>query len=128
LKLVFDTHAFIWWDHEPAKLSAAARAACEDPANELFFSAVSAWEMQIKLQLRKLRLQRPLADIVAEQVQTNGIQVLLITLDHVLALEQLPYHHKDPFDRLLIAQANVERASLISNDSIVANYPVNVIW
>lgn len=128
MKLLFDTHAFIWWDNQPAKLSAAARAACEDPANELFFSVASAWEMQIKLQLGKLKLHKALAEILHEQRQTNGIQIMLVTLDHVLALEQLPDHHKDPFGRLLIAQANVEAASLVSSDSVVASYPVSVVW
>jgi PIN domain nuclease of toxin-antitoxin system len=128
VKLLFDTPAFIWWDNQPARLSPVARAACEDPANDLFFSVASAWEMQIKYQLGKLKLHRPLPEIITDQRQTNGIQILPVTLDHVFALEQLPNHHKDPFDRLLIAQANLERASLVSDDSVVASYPVSIVW
>ncbi|CAG0966956.1 hypothetical protein GPROT1_01256 [Gammaproteobacteria bacterium] len=103
MKLIFDTHAFIWWDSAPANLSASVLAQCQDPANQLLFSVVSAWEMQIKSHLGKLKLNLALSDIIASQQQTNHIELLPISLDHVLALETLPDHHKDPFDRLLIA-------------------------
>jgi PIN domain nuclease of toxin-antitoxin system len=84
--------------------------------------------MQIKLQLGKLDLRLPLAEVLASQQQTNEIQVLPIALGHVLALQDLPAHHKDPFDRLLIAQANVEKAVLIRHDPVFAHYPVKVLW
>ena len=128
MKVLFDTHAFIWWDSEPSKLSSNARAACEDPGNELFFSVASAWEMEIKLQLGKLQLSQPLSDLVATQQQTNGIKVLPIALTHVLHLQRLPAHHKDPFDRLLIAQANVEDAFLVSHDPAFSRYAVKMLW
>ena len=88
----------------------------------------SAWEMQIKRQLGKLDLRLPLAAVIASQQQTNDVQVLPVALGHVLALQDLPAHHKDPFDRLLIAQANVEDAVLISHDPVFAHYPVKVLW
>lgn len=128
MKLLLDTHTFIWWDSEPAKLSAQAVALCQDPSNTLLFSVVSAWEMQIKLQLGKLALKLPLATVIEGQRQTNHIKVLPVTLPHVLALQNLPTPHKDPFDRLLIAQANVEGAALISGDPVFAEYPVTVLW
>lgn len=128
MKLLSDTHAFIWWDNDPNRLSPVARAACEDPGNELLLSVASAWEMQIKYQLKKLKPHRPLADIIADQQKTNGVQVLRVALDHVLALAQLPNHHRDPFARLLVAQANLEQSSLISDDTIVALYPVKILW
>jgi PIN domain nuclease of toxin-antitoxin system len=128
MKLLLDTHAFIWWDSEPKKLLPNGLALCRDRANELWLSVVSIWEMQIKLQLGKLQLSTPLAKVIESQQQINGLQVLPITLAHVLALEQLPLHHKDPFDRLLIAQANVEGAVLISHDPIFAKYAVEVVW
>lgn len=128
MRLLLDTHAFIWWDNDQARLSPAARAACQDPANELLFSVASAWEMQVKYQLKKLKLHRPLAEIIADQQRTNGISILEVTLDHVLALHQLPNHHKDPFDRLLISQACVERVSLVSDDLVIRQYPVTVFW
>jgi PIN domain nuclease of toxin-antitoxin system len=127
MKLVLDTHAFIWWDSDPAQLSAVALAALRDPANEVWLSVVSVWEMVIKAQLGKLTLRLPLADIVSQQ-QVNGLRVLTVSLEHVLAVEGLPPVHKDPFDRLLIAQANVEGAELVSADQVVRQYPVHILW
>jgi PIN domain nuclease of toxin-antitoxin system len=124
---LLDTHTFIWWDSEPSKLSAPALAFLRDPANTLLLSVVSAWEMLIKLQLGKLTLNASLTTILAQQ-QANGIQILSITLDHVLGLQGLPAPHKDPFDRLLVAQANVEAAVLVSADAIFAQNPVQVLW
>jgi PIN domain nuclease of toxin-antitoxin system len=126
MKVPLDTHAFIWWDSDPTKLSPQARAACQDRANLVLLSVASVWEMQIKLQLGKLHLRLPLAEVVAEQ-QTNDIQVLLIALGHVLARHDLPAHHRDPFDRLLIAQANAEEAVLISHDPVFTHYPVKLL-
>ena len=128
MKVLLGTHAFIWWDSDHPKLSLQARTACEDRTNVVLLSVASAWEMQIKLQLGKLDLRLPLAEVIASQQQTNAIQVLPVTLEHVLALQDLPAQHKDPFDRLLIAQANVEEAVLISHDPVFAHYPVKVLW
>lgn len=127
MKLLLDTHAFIWWDSDQSRLSAAALAAIRDPANEVLLSVVSVWEMQIKSQLGKLPLAQPLPVIIAQQ-QTNGVKVLDITLPHVLAVESLPAIHKDPFDRLLVAQANIEGATLITSDRIFSQYPVQILW
>ena len=84
--------------------------------------------MEIKLQLGKLRFQRPLADMIADQQRANGIEILSMTLPHALAIETLPLHHKDPFDRLLIAQAMVENLPLISRDPAFVAYPIVVVW
>jgi PIN domain nuclease of toxin-antitoxin system len=127
-KLLLDTHTFIWWDSQPAKLSHKALALCQEPQNTLLLSVASIWEMQIKLQLGKLKLNLPLAEVIESQRKTNNIEIRPITLIHVLALESLPNHHKDPFDRLLIAQASVENAFLVSCDPIFAQYPVNLLW
>lgn len=128
MKLLFDTHAFIWWDSDPTRLSAHALAACQNPENRLLLSVASVWEMQIKMQLGKLRLSLPLREIIETQQRTNQIAVLPITLPHVLVLDTLPTHHKDPFDRLLVAQAIIEDAGLITKDEVFAHYPVKVIW
>lgn len=128
MKYLLDTHTFIWWDSEPSKLSARALALCQDRQNTLLLSVVSIWEIQIKMQLNKLRLSLPLKEIIAAQQQTNGVEILPVTLDHVFALENLALHHKDPFDRLLIAQAIVENAILVSADPNLTQYPVQVIW
>jgi PIN domain nuclease of toxin-antitoxin system len=128
MKLLLDTHTFIWWDSSPAKLSQRALTLCTDPTNEIVLSVASIWEMQIKLQLGKLTLNMPLREILDNQQRLNSLQILPITINHVLALDSLPTHHKDPFDRLLIAQANVEDAWLISRDPIFAKYSVKLDW
>jgi PIN domain nuclease of toxin-antitoxin system len=128
MKLLLDTHTFLWWDSDPSRLSSKALALCQDRANTVLLSVVSVWEMQIKSQLGKLKLSVPLAEVVEIQRQINNVEVISITLAHVLALENLPTPHKDPFDRLLIAQANVEGAVLVSDDSRFEEYPVKVIW
>ncbi len=128
MKLLLDTHAFLWWDSEPAKLSPTATGLIQDETNEVILSVVSVWEIQIKSQLGKLEIQQPLAEIINSQHTNNGIDILSITLQHVLLLENLPTPHKDPFDRLLIAQAIAENATLVSRDHIFSEYPVSVIW
>jgi len=127
MNLLLDTHAFIWWDGDQTKLSSRALAALYDPANTVWFSVVSIWEMVIKSQLGKLTLRLPLSQIVAQQ-QANGLQALGVTLADVLAVQGLPLVHKDPFDRLLIAQANMEAAEFVTTDPIFAHYPVRVLW
>ena len=127
MRLLLDTHTFIWWDSDPARLSAVALAALRDPTNTVWLSVVSIWEILIKAQLGKLSVRLPLPDIVAQQ-QANGLRVLPVTLTHSLALEGLPSIHKDPFDRLLIAQAIVEGAELVSADHVFVQYPVRLLW
>ena len=128
MKLLLDTHSFIWWDSEPNNLSPQVLVLCQKRANIVLFSVASVWEMQIKLQIGKLKLNLPLAKMIENQQQINNINILPVTLTHVLALQTLPAYHKDPFDRLLIAQANIEGAVLISNDPIFAKYPVKLLW
>ncbi len=128
MKLLLDTHTFIWWDSSPQRLSPKALGLCQNPENTLLVSVASIWEIQIKLQLGKLSLNLSLTEVIESQQVTNNIELLPITIAHVLALNNLPTHHKDPFDRLLIAQANIEDAVLVSCDSIFAKYPVNIDW
>ena len=127
MKGLLDTHTFMWWDSNASKLSAPAQAFLQNPANTVLLSVVSVWEILIKSQLGKLALRAPLRTILVQQ-QASGLKILPISLDHVLALEALPAVHKDPFDRLLIAQANVEGAVLLSADPVFARYPVKVLW
>jgi PIN domain nuclease of toxin-antitoxin system len=124
VKLLLDTHIFIWWVSDSSKLSPQALSLCEDSTNSLIVSVASIWEIQIKQQLGKLTLNLPLQQLIANQQQTNDVAVLPIELEHVLALQSLPAHHKDPFDRMLVAQAIVEQAILLSADSVFAAYPV----
>ena len=135
-RLLLDTHTFLWWDSAPERLSAAVLALCRDPGVVLYLSLVSLWEIAIKSSLIRpsapgglsaLPLRLPLHTLVAEQ-QANGLRLLPITAEHVFALESLPPHHRDPFDRLPIAQAMSEGLPLASVDSQFAPYPVSVVW
>jgi len=128
MKLLLDTHTFIWWDCDPLRLSPQVLNMCQDQENVLLISVASLWEMQIKLQLGRLKLNTPLAELVSGQQKINKIEILAIKLEHVLALGKLPPNHKDPFDRLLIAQADIEEAVLVSKDPIFREYDVRVIW
>ena len=128
MTFLFDTHSFIWWHNEPKKLSQSVLEVCQNESNILLLSVVSAWEMQIKIQMGKLKLDQPLADVIETQISTNKIKVLPVTLVHVFALQNLPMYHKDPFDRLLMAQAQVEKAVLMSKDAIFTKYPVPLLW
>jgi len=128
MRLLLDTHAFLWLDSEPQKLSSAAAGAIKDPANQLVLSVASVWEMEIKRQIGKLRLAGPLAALVESQRTTNRIELLPVELGHVLALGALPVPHKDPFDRLIAAQAAQEGLTLVTSDPIFRQYPVNLLW
>jgi len=128
MKLLMDTHTFIWWDSDPERLSVQAKTLLQDSENQLLVSVVSLWEMQIKLHLGKLKLDLSLGEIIESQRVINRIQILPIQLEHVLALEGLPPHHKDPFDRMLVAQTLIEEGILISEDPIFRKYTDQVEW
>jgi PIN domain nuclease of toxin-antitoxin system len=128
MKLLLDTHTFLWLDHASDNLPQRVKDLCQNPENELLLSLVSIWEMQIKFQLGKLRLQAPLEKMIADQQSQNGLTLLPITLVHIIDLQNLPMSHRDPFDRLLISQARLEGATLLSKDEIFATYPVTLLW
>lgn len=128
MNVLLDTQAFLWLDSEQARLSASAKQVCSDANNTLGLSVASAWEMQIKIGLGKLRLQRSLAETIASQRKANGVQILPIEWAHALQLDRLPPHHKDPFDRMLIAQAKHEAWEILSSDPEFKLYPVRVLW
>jgi len=117
MKLLLDTHTFVWLDTQPERLSENALAACQDPTNNLVLSVVSTWEMQIKKQLGRLTLEVSIREMVEGQEKSNDLQLLPVTVEQVYALEGLPPIHKDPFDRLLAAQADVENATLVTADN-----------
>lgn len=128
MKVLLDTHVFIWLDSAPERLSAKALAVCQDQDNELYLSMVSVWEMQIKQQLGKLNLKLPLNRLIEEQRANNGLQILPIETDHIYALNELPLLHKDPFDRLILVQAKLENLSLASADTIFTGYGIDLCW
>ena len=114
----------------PEKLSARASDECSDPANSLHLSATSLWEIQIKSQLGKLDLDVPLREIVEAEVTSGPFELLPIRAEHVLAVGDLPPHHNDPFDRMLIAQARTEHMELVTTDSVIRQYAslVRILW
>ena len=116
MKVLLDTHVFIWLDTQPEKLSNTAMEICQDIDNQLYLSMASVWEMQINVQLGKLKLKIPLADMLTAQQQENDLNILNIALTHVYQLQALPFHHNDPFDRLMIAQSLLGNMTLISVD------------
>jgi PIN domain nuclease of toxin-antitoxin system len=128
MKLLLDTHIFLWLDGSPERLSATALAACEDTSNQLYLSVVSAWEIQIKYQINRLELEVSLEEMIQGQQDANGLSILQVALCHIYMLQQLPLHHNDPFDRLLIAQAKSEQMRLVSADGQFGPYIVDLIW
>lgn len=128
MNLLLDTHAFYWWDQEPVKLSRVAHDAISDPVNTVYLSVVSLWEIVIKSELGRLQLQDPLDAVVAAQVAANGFRVLPVELRHVYSLRGLPLHHKDPFDRILIAQSIADGLTIVTKDAVFAQYPVITLW
>ncbi len=128
MKLLLDTHALMWASTEPIRLPLKVRSALIDPANGVLLSHVCVWEMEIKLGLGKLQLRIPLTQLVDDQLRINGMIELPITLRHIHGLRQLPSIHRDPFDRLLVAQAISECAWLVSGDHVLPRYPAPIFW
>ena len=130
MKLLLDTHAFLWLVDGNPHLSATAQTALGDPANALFLSVASVWELSIKTSRThpQLRLNDPLDQYIAKWTAAYQVQVLPIDLPHALHVAGLPHHHTDPFDRLLIAQAEVEAMTLVSADRKFASYPISLLW
>jgi len=129
VKVLLDTHTFLWWVGDDSRLSPRARKILSDNANETFFSAASGWEIAIKTAIGRLKISadNPAA-FVLEQVAVNGFEVLPIHLAHALKTYSLPNYHRDPFDRILIAQASLEGLGLLSADRRFNHYPVRVLW
>ena len=124
MKLILDTHAALWWLSGDDRFGAAAEAEITDSTNQVLLSAVVVWEVSIKRSLGKLEAP---GDLAAALI-AGGAQPLPVGLDHAAVVEGLPWHHRDPFDRLLIAQATVERAAIVSADEMLRGYEVRVVW
>lgn len=119
MRILLDTHTFLWFVSGDAKLSAQARILIEDVANERMFSIASIWEMAIKASTGRLVFSSPFNAFVTEQMQRNRVELLPISISHTAQIITLPYHHRDPFDRLLIAQTIVEEIPIVSIDAIL---------
>ena len=126
--ILLDTHAFLWFVWDDPLLSPAAKKLIEDPANHKFVSVASCWEIAIKVGLKKLDLGEPATTFLPRELATSHFRLLGIELVHATFVEALPTHHKDPFDRLLAAQALVEGIPLISADTIFDQYGVHRFW
>lgn len=128
MRILLDTHAFLWAAADAPQLSPKARALFTAADNELLLSVASVWEMAIKASLGKLRLELPLDRLVRGGLAQPGLRLQHIELDHALRVRRLPWHHRDPFDRLLVAQALAEGVPLLSRDAAFDAYGVERIW
>jgi len=128
MKVLLDTHAFLWWIMNDPRLSERATAIIAAPENSVYMSAASAWEIAIKAQIGKLSLAQPVEQYIPAQVTINGFIDLPISLGHALQTYSLPLHHRDPFDRILVAQSQLEEMFLLSADPLLSRYAVDVIW
>ncbi len=128
MKLLLDTHTFIWFAFNAPDLPLPTRELLEDATTELYFSHASIWEMAIKVSIGKLNFSQKVTALVTAQAQKDGLQLLPINLPHLELIESLPLHHKDPFDRLLIAQSLVENLAIVSIDAAFDPYGVNRLW
>lgn len=128
MNLLLDSHTFVWWRDELHKLSSKAFTEISNSNNDIFLSVATVWELQIKIALNKFTIKGGLENAVKDEQQNNSFQILPVNLSHALYLENLPLHHKDPFDRLLISQAIVENMTVVSADANFAKYQVNLLW
>ena len=128
MRLLLDTHTVLWFYLADPQLSAAASTAIVDPANEKWVSPASYWEIAIKISTGKYVLAQPYEDFWRGAIDANGFQILPILPRHTSLLTTMPYHHRDPFDRLIVAQASVEGMSVVSADPILDVYGVGRIW
>lgn len=128
MKKLLDTHAFLWFVLGDSRLGAAASFALVNPDNTLFLSPASYWEIAIKLSLGKYVLKGDFEPFMEQQISENDLRVLPISIRHASLVATLPFHHRDPFDRMLIAQAMAEQIPLVSGDRVLDAYPVARIW
>jgi len=126
--VLLDTHALLWFLKDDPQLSSAAKAAIEDAQNRKLVSIASCWEIAIKVGLGKLNLNEPSRSLLEREIPRNNLELLPITLVHATAGEMLPPHHRDPFDRLLIAQAGIEGIPVVSADRNFDLYSLQRIW
>jgi len=128
MRALLDTSSFLWFIAGSDSLSIKARDLIVDMNNDLFLSVASLWEIAIKMSIGKLKLLRSFEQIIPAQLEENFINILPIELNHLSQIIELPFHHRDPFDRLIIAQGMTEGLPVISSDASFQMYPVEVIW
>jgi PIN domain nuclease of toxin-antitoxin system len=128
MKFLLDSHVFIWLFAAPEKLGEKARSIIEAQDSELLLSAASIWELGVKHQLGKLSLPLPIEEYITSRAQDAGIGLLPISPIHCFRVTELPFHHKDPFDRMIVAQALTENLTVLTHDSILSEYNILIQW
>ncbi|MBT9171804.1 MAG: Ribonuclease VapC22 [Syntrophomonadaceae bacterium] len=128
MRILLDTHAFLWWISDAQQLSQKARQIIGNGENTLFLSAASGWEIAIKTRLGKLKLPTDITSFILEQLSVNAITPLPVQMKHALHVSSLPDFHGDPFDRMIVAQAQVEDLPVLTTDPQFAGYNVQTIW
>jgi PIN domain nuclease of toxin-antitoxin system len=128
MQYLLDTHVLLWWIISDKRLSTKSKALIRSRRNRIYWSVASSWEISIKYALGRLSFDEPPEDLLTSELNRNHIETLPILNEHAFLAGQLPVHHKDPFDRMLVAQAHIESLGLISNDSKYQLYDVDVFW
>jgi PIN domain nuclease of toxin-antitoxin system len=128
MKYLIDTHVLLWLATDNPALSKKVKRIFLNEENEIYLSFASIWEMAIKMSLNKLTLKLPLKKFIEEHIVGNGIKLLEIKVNHLLEIEKLPFHHHDPFDRLIISQSIAESIPIITSDTNFDDYDIKVIW
>lgn len=125
---LLDTHVFLWWVLDDERLTSYMREYIADEGHNLLLSSASCWEIAIKAKMGRLKLAENPEKFILDQMIINNISGLPIQLVHALHVYNLPYHHRDPFDRMLVAQASIEKIPIITNDRLITNYDVKILW
>jgi PIN domain nuclease of toxin-antitoxin system len=128
MNLLLDTHAFLWFIDGNAKLSGRARDLIEDPGNAKLVSVASLWEVGLKMSLGRLDLAQPFEELIPRQMELNGFGLLPVRVSHIAKVISLPFHHRDPFDRMIVAQCVAESLSVVSLDSVFDKYSLRRLW
>jgi len=128
MRVLLDTHSFLWAITDPDKMSPQALEILSNKSNQVFLSVASGWEIAIKSKLGKLSLPINIESYILKQIAIAAIDVLPIQMSHALHVYKLPLHHQDPFDRIIIAQSQLENLPIVTGDSTIARYPVRTLW
>jgi PIN domain nuclease of toxin-antitoxin system len=128
MNVLLDTHAFLWFISGDTRISQTAKEIIADLDNEVMLSVGTLWEIAIKSNTKKINLKRPFKELILEEIEKYSFGILPINIDALTLVSRLPLHHRDPFDRLLIAQAIAENVPIVTRDPAFAGYPVEIIW
>ncbi len=128
MEYILDTHILLWIVDDNPKLSKNVKSIYLNPSNDMYISLASIWELVIKISLQKLIIDDSITNFITTHIKGNNITILDITLKHIIGLENLPYYHRDPFDRLIISQSILEKIPIIGNDKSFDKYPIKRVW